>query len=230
MTWTRAQYMDRTRALMDARSSQDWLDDDIRAGLGMVHSREWKRLLDANQYLRVAERAVTQDASGQVALSLLDSGSADSQQRLYRILYVTNGLRVYDEDQRKRLPLATVTGVLDIRPCWYRNGDVIQLLPIESGASLTIVTNHTPTPIDQLSDDAVAVEFPRDYELLPCYEAAAWLLAKGGRETGATGDLLKLADMIRAEMLGDLARTSTDPTQVSYPDLRSDWGAEGWGS
>lgn len=217
--------MDQARAQADARSAQDWLDDDVRKVLGMVHIREWKRILDANRYYRQNTLTVAQDANGQIALSSLDAGSGDAQKRFYRVLWVLNGTLLHDEEQYAHLPTATLVGGNNVSPCWYRTGDYLQIIPVGAGTSMTIVVNHTPTPIDQLSDDTIAAEFPRDYELIVAYEAAAWLLAKGGRETSATADLQRLADQMRSEMLGDIVRISTDPVRMDFPDTRWAWGS-----
>jgi hypothetical protein len=221
VTWTRAQ--------ADARNAPDWTDADVRATLGYAHIRAWKRVLDANRYLRTNVVSVAQGSDGRLPIASFDAGAGDSQQRFYRLLYLHNGLRVYDEDQRNKIPLGTITGVLSVRPLWYRDGDYLQCLPQEPAFVMTAVVNHTPTPMDQLSQDTVAAEFPRDYELILCYEAAALLLSKGGRETAAAADLQQgLADKMWSDCLGDLARTSTDPTVMEFPDIRGQWGAEGW--
>lgn len=223
--WTRAKYMTKTRNYADATGSGRWTDDEVREALGAAHAAEWKRLLNANRVLRASTRTVTQDASGQIALSALDSGSGDSQQRTYRVLTVIQGTRIYDEMSFMELPNASsVSASTASFFVWYRLGDVIQLLPIESSASMTITVNHLPTPIDQLSSDTVAAEFPRDYEAIVALSAAAELLDKGGAESGASDVLSQRAEAMREDMLSDLARTSTAPTRMGYTDSRWDWG------
>lgn len=211
------------RNAADATSSNRWGDPEVVTALGLAHTREWKRLLNANRYLRFAQRSATEDSLGQIQLSALDSGSADTQQRLYRILDVADGTRVYDEVQFSEVPVATQIATSNTSFCWYRVGDVIQCLPIGSGTALTVSVNHIPTPIDQLSSDSVAAEFARDYELIVSVEAAAYLLEKGGAEAGAAAILGQRAEAIRQDMLSDLARTSTSPLRMSYPDSRHVW-------
>lgn len=222
--WLRSRYMTDARNAADATNAGRWTDDEVRAALGLAHTREWKRLLNANRYLRFAQRTVTQDTLGQLALSALDSGSGDAQQRFYRILDIADGTRVYDEVQYAEVPVATVTATANTSYCWYRVGDVIQMLPIASGAVVTVSVNHIPTPLDQLSADTVAGEFPRDYEPIVAIEAAALLLEKGGAEAGAASILSQRAEAIRQDMLSDLARTSTSPLRMQYPDSRHAWG------
>lgn len=228
--WNRGQYIRRTRKLMDALNSPRWDDvDDISVALGMVHTREWKRILDANQFCRTNTLSLQQDANGQIPFASLDQGTGDSQQRFYRVLWVTNGPRVYDEEKWTHIPTATVVGANNVMPCWFPAGNgatrAIQCIPMESGVTMTVQVNHTPTPIDRLSDDTSCVEFPRDYELILVYEAAAWLLDKGGEESDAGDRFMRKADILRAEMLGDIARVSTSPMRIDYPDTGSQWGS-----
>jgi hypothetical protein len=222
--WSRATYRDQTRAQADARSSERWTDADINYALGLVHTREWKRVLNANPYLRFGTITLAQDASGQLAASALDSGSGDSQQRCYRVLDVAQSDRTYDEIEFRDVPTATTQTSANIARAWYRIGDVLQCLPVEPSATMTVWVNHTPTPIDRLSTDDAMAEFPRDYELLIAYETAAWLLVKAGSESDTTVTLQGMAEQIRGDMLGDLGRQSINPKQLRYSDTRSDWG------
>lgn len=221
--WSRTTYRDQTRNQADARSSERWSDTDVNYALGLVHMREWKRLLNANPYLRFATRTVTQDTSGQIALSSLDGGSGDALERAYRVLDVAQDSRVYDEVSFRDVPTATTLTTANVLRSWYRIGNLLQCLPVESGASMTVWVNHTPTPIDRLSSDTVNAEFPRDYELLIAYETAAWLLVKAGSETDSAQALQQMAEQIRQDMLGDLARTGIQPLQMRYPDTRHQW-------
>ena len=223
--WSRTTYRDQTRAQADARSSERWSDQDINYALGLVHMREWKRLLNAAPYFRFATRTVTQDASGQIATSALDGGSGDTQERFYRVLDVAQQERVYDEVSFRDVPTATTATTTNVLRAWYRIGSTIQCLPVESGASMTVWVNHTPTPMDRLSSDSAFAEFPRDYELLIAYETAAWLLVKAGSETDSADKLQQMAEQIRQDLLADVARGSTNPLQMRYPDRRQDWGS-----
>lgn len=221
--WTRATYMAQARVAADATSAGRWTEDEVKTALGLAHTREWKRLLNANRYLRFGQRTATQDGSGQFTLASLDSGSGDTQQRLYRILDIADQTRLYDEVQFAEVPVATVIATANTSYCWYRAGDVVQMLPIAAGASVTVTVNHTPTPIDRLSGDTVTAEFPRDYELIVAIEAASLLLEKGGAEAGAASIMAQRAETIRQDMLSDLARVSTSPLRMTYPDTRHVW-------
>ena len=221
--WTRTTYMDQTRAQADARQSDRWSDPDVRYVLGMVHAREWKRLLNANNVLRVGTRTVAQDINGQFTVASLDGGSGDSQERFYRVLSLVQDVRLYAEMRFTEAPTAATTGGYSSARRWYRTGDLIQCLPVENGASMTVTVNHLPTPIDQLSSDAAAAVFPRDYEMIVAWETAAAMLMKGGAESDAAQDLQQLAEQMRGDMLGDLARQSVAPMQMQYPDRATEW-------
>lgn len=222
--WTRATYMDQARAQADARQADRWTDQDVRYALGLVHAREWKRILNANPYVRYATRTVAQGSTGLIALSALDGGSGNAQERVYRVLDVAQDTIVYNEIQFAEAPTAVTIGGVSGRYSWYRIGTNMQILPAESGASMTVWVNWTPTPIDQLSADTIAAEFPRDYELLIAYEAGAWLLMKAGAESDGAKHLQAMAEQIRGDMLGDLARQSTVPLRMTYPDRAAEWG------
>lgn len=221
--WSRTTYRDQARAQADARLADRWSDTDVNYALGLVHMREWKRLLNANPMLRFNTITIAQDASGQIATSALDAGSGDALKRFYRVLDLAQGAWVYDEVSFRDVPTATTQPAANILRAWYRIGDVLQCLPNESGATMTVWVNHTPTPIDRLSGDSAFAEFPRDYELLIAYETAAWLLAKAGSESDAATDLQQRAEQIRQDMLSDLGRQSVTPMQMRYPDRRLDW-------
>ena len=232
MTWTRAMYLDQARAQADARSAQDWTDDDVRVLLGMIHAREWKRILNANRYYRTQTLTLAQDPNGQIAFSALSTGSADRQQRFYRALWATDGNRVWGEEQWAHLPIVPANVANFVAPCWYPTGltsdptlRAIQFVPMSPNLSMSVSVNHLPTRADQLSADTVTVEWPDDYEMVLVYETAAAMLAKGGRETGATADLQRLADQVRADMLGDIVRVSTDPVRIDFPDTSREWGS-----
>ena len=222
--WTRATYMSQARAQADAASSDRWSDTDVKYALGLVHTREWKRILNANNVWRYAQRTIAQDSTGLITLASLDSGTGDSQQRAYRVLDVAQDATVYNEIRFADAPTAVTVGGFPGTYVWYRVGTNIQILPAQSGVSMTVWVNHLPTPIDQLSLDTVAVEFPRDYESLIAYETAAWLLVKGGAETDSAHALQQMAEQIRGDMLGDLTREGIAPIRMSYPDRASAWG------
>lgn len=227
MTWSVQNYLDRTRSIADAAGAGTWDDTiDVLPALGMAHTREWKRILDANEYYRTNDLSLATDTNSQIALSSLDAGAGDSQKRLFRILWVSDGNYIYAKVDRGQVPLITTSGTVNTGRLWYRDNTILQIIPKSSGQTMQIVVNHTPTPIDQLSGSGIAVEFPRDYELVLCYEAAAWMHAKGGAATNVTADLQRLADQIRSDLLGDVARDSTQPTWMQFPDSAQIWGSE----
>lgn len=223
--WLRSVYQAQALNFADATGSTRWSTTELNYALGQCHMREWKRILNANRYVRFATRTVTQDTSGQLALSSLDSvATQDVQQRFYRVIDMAQGTRTYQQVEFADVPTATLIGGYNVQRAWFLIGDVIQCLPVESGAVMTVWVNHTPTPIDQLSGDTIAAEFPRDYEPIVCLEAAARLLQKGAMESGAAKDLLQQSEAMRQDMLSDLARVSTNPLRMRYPDTRTEWG------
>lgn len=228
---TRAQIRTRTLRWCDAynpdgTASGRW---DTTAGgevdqrLGVVHAREWRRILNANPYYRIAERTVTLDSNGRFDIDDLtySSGSNDCE-TFYRILALSKDNRVYEEIAFVERPLGSENN--DSGFVWFRYGEQIQVLPYTTGDSVTVWVNHIPCRVDTLDTDSADVEFPSGYEDILCLEAAAMLLAKGGAETGASAELSALAEQSRQDMLQDFARISIKPLRMKAEDTAAEWG------
>jgi hypothetical protein len=225
MTWTRAQYLDRVRRAAIAEESEAWDDAaEVLPLLGLVHAREWKAVLDVNPYYRWAERGVTVDAStSRVAKSALAAGAGDSQQRLYRVLAVRNATVPYRPADAADMTTAVASG--SGTGVWWEQGTDLQFLPGDSGRALTVAVNYTPTRADDLSADAVAVDWPEDYEMLLVWETAALLLAKGGAETEAAADVRAMSLELRERLHAEAERLSTRPREWRYSDTSDVWGS-----
>lgn len=223
----------RTRALQaaDAESSPRW--DSVTMGalgevdqhMGIVHAREWRRILAANPYHRVSSRAVTIDTSGRIAIADLSVPSTgDLQERFHRVLLFSVANTVLRETPAKDGFMATLTS--DAAGLGYgfyfRQGDYF-IAPGHVSEAATIWVNHIPTRADNLSLDSVSVIFPDDYEDILAFETAALLLSKGAAEMDAVGSLKGLAEDMRRDMLQDITRTSINPLLMQFPDTAAEW-------
>lgn len=227
MAWTKATYLTRTREWMDATGSDRWSDAFLYALLGLKFREEWEGMLDAAPTYRFAQRSVTTDANGQFALSDLSSGSGDSAQTAYKIITITDGNTIqWRETDFARVPLGTsgTMSALDFDRSYYLVGNQVQLLPSSGGMGLVVSCSLVPTPIDSLSADSSVVDFVDGYENLIAMLAAADALAKGGTETGATGDLRALAQTYRQGLYASVARRTTTPTFLGFSDSSYTWG------
>lgn len=231
MSFTRAIYRTRTTQFADAVNSGRW---DTTAGtsgeidqlLGDEFDRSWKRILNANPYYRVSKRTPTSDANGRYALSDLSSGSADSQERLYRILRVSINNITYTYEPRSEQEFLAESLQIYRGYYWFQEGSSITAMPISaSTAASGIWVNWIPTRIDALSGESVVPDYPDGYENIVCRRAAARMLEKGAAEASAASYLDMIADRMENDMLQDLARVSIDARQPSYPDSSADWGA-----
>lgn len=228
MSYTVTQLIANTREMMDAANSSRWDDTFIRTVLGIVHSREYSGILGANPYYRFAQRAVTTDANGQFAYTLLNGGSGDTAQTLYRILAITDGFTVYRQTEFRAVPLATTTNYdAPYNKLWFDAGANVQILPVQSGIALTVTTSYTPPRPDQLSADSVEVDFPDGHEVILWLEAAAMLLEKGAAESEAADRMRVMANAERQQMMQDLTRRAAMPTFFAYPDSAAEWGGAG---
>lgn len=224
-TVTRAQLISDTREYMDAVQSTRWSDSFIKTVLNSVYDAEWSNILNAAPYYRFAQRQVTTDANGQVALSSLNNGSGDNQQVLYRVMSVSDGNILYSQTRFQDVPLATTTNYLPSYPrLYYLTGDYLQALPVAIGVSLYVGVNHKPTALSDLSSDSALITWPDNNHLVLVYQGAYQLLLKGGAEAQSAGYLKKVADEERATMLDDLRRQTINPTLLAYPDQKYDWG------
>jgi len=221
---TRGQLVTYTRDYMDATGSSRWSDDTIKAVLNSVFDNEWSNILNAAPYWRFAQRQVTTDANGQVALSSLSSGSGDAEQNWYRIVSVSDGNVLYRETRFQDAPLATTSNYMPTYARqYYLVGDVLQILPVASGLSLYVAVNYKPTAILDLASDSSTVDFPENNHLILVSEAASQLLLKGGAEAGSASNFKKLAADDREVMLDDIRRRTINPTRMAYPDQAYDW-------
>lgn len=228
MSVTVSQFITNTREMMDASLSSRWTDSFIKTVGGIVSGREWSSLLGANPYLKFATRTATTDSHGKILYTALDSGAGDTAQTHYRILSITDGFTVYRQTDFVAVPIATTTNYdSPYQKLWYDAGDAIQILPVTSGLTLTITVNYTPPRIDQLSSDAVTIDFPDGHEVILWLEAAAMLLEKGGAESGAAERMRAMANVERNQMYQDLTRRAARPQFMLYPDLAAEWGGLG---
>ena len=229
MTITRAQLRTRSLQLADAVSSPRW--DATAAGevdqhMGMVHAKEWRRILNANPYYRVAQRTVTLDSQGRILASALsDLSTPDTAQRFYRILTFSVSNVVLKEISAKDGFMSTqTTDASGVGYGFYFRQDVYFYAPGRPNETANIWVNHIPTRPDNLSNDGIAVEFIDDYEDIMAYELASVLLSKGAAESDATASCKALAEDLRRDMLQDLTRTSINPLVLGFPDTSREWG------
>lgn len=212
----------------DAVSSDRWdatPGGEVDLIISMVFDAEWKRILNANRYYKYNQITVNTDAvTGRIPLSSLTTGTGDSAKRFYRILAVigpTDNI-VYMPAEFLEIPLGE-TFAANVR-VFYLEGDNLFILPKQLNVPFDFRVNWIPTRPADLSADNVVINFPSDYQDIIRYEAAAWLLTKGGAETPASAELRQFAENIRGDMLQDVARISTDQDQIRYPDSRFEWG------
>lgn len=196
---------------------------DVDRTIGMVFDREWRRLLNSNQYFRMQKVTVSTDAvTGRIAKTNLNTGSSDTLKRMYRIITMVKSNIPYQQVEYKDMPLAETLGAFPYT--WYEEGTNILPLPKELSASFDIMVNYLPQRPDKLSGEGITVDFPEEWEELIVFESAAWLLAKGGNETKAAAELRAAAEDIRSDMLEDMARLSTSPDRMRFPDHPFTWG------
>lgn len=230
---TRSSLRTRCLQLADAVSSPRWdssttgASGEVDQHLGVVHAREWRRLLNANSYLRVSKRTPTVDSSGRVLISDLSSGTGDSAERFYRVLTLAANDRPYKEitsrDGFMAANALTASASVPTYAVWFRQGDYL-IVPDAASTTLTAVwVNHLPTRADNLATDASIVQFPDDYEDVIAYEVASILLSKGAAEMDASAVLKALAEDLRRDLLQDVVRNSNAPLVMQYPDTPQEW-------
>lgn len=224
MSVTVTQAIANTREMMDADSSARWSDSWITTVLGIVHAREWSGILGANPYYRFAQITVTTGSTGQFAYTSLDSGTGDTKQTHYRILAISDGSTIYRQTSFMAVPLATTTNYdMPYQRLWYDAGSNVQVLPVQSGVSLTTTVNWTPPRVDQLSAASVTIDFPDGSETILWLEAAATLLSKGGAETDASNTMRAMAEQERSSLYGNINRRGATPQYLGFADAPSDW-------
>lgn len=228
---TRSSLRTRSLQLADAVSSSRWdstttgASGEVDQHMGIVHAREWRRILNAAPYYRVSKRTPATDASGQILISDLSSGSGDSQERFYRVLLLSVDDVPMREVQGKDAFMSTLTttGSSLSDGVWYRQGDYLVVPNAVSRTNCDVWVNHLPTRADNLTGDAVTVVFPDDYEDILAYEIASILLSKGAAEVDAAAALKALAEDMRRDLLQDVARISGKPLVMGFPDSAAEW-------
>lgn len=232
---TRGELTDFTRELADAVDSDRWSDANIQKLLGLHQWIELGKLLNANQqyYINGGDGLllVTQDANGQFDWDDFTTGTADDIKTVYRVITLgnpsggasgTSGPLYYSWVPFIRYPNPQPSTSLPY--VWTRIGSKVQILPAIAGQQLQAVVNYRPCKVQDLASDSSVVPFPDGYELLPAYLAGASMLDKGGAESGAANVLLANAEGLRADMMLDLGRNSTQPVIAQAMDNPSDWG------
>lgn len=226
MALTRAQYRQRILRDMDAVSSGRWdqtAGGEVDQKLGVVFDQNWRRILNANRYYRIAKYTPTSDADGKYAISDLSVTGTDTDKRMYRVLAVAIDNVVYSEGEFIDNVLS-LTNQPNYR-VWWRDGLYLQAIPLAASKTADgIWVNYIPTRPENLSDDSVAVDFPDGYEQILVWEAAALLLSKAGAESGAGAELRELAAELKQDMLQDISRFSTKPMKMRYEDEAGEWG------
>lgn len=218
---TRDELVTEIRSLADAAGSNRWSNTTVLKLLDTVFQQEWGDILNIQPAYRAAERSVVLDSQGRIALS--DLSAAD--QTLYRIIGVRVGDRLYAPGSlRENLLTRTLNypSESNHRLYWLQ-GDYLYLWPFSASDTATVMVNHLPTLPSLLANGNTAVTFPSPFEMILAFETAGLMLAKGGAETDATGDMKALADGMRNRLLSDLQRRSADPVAWTYSDSRAEW-------
>lgn len=197
---------------------------EVDLHMGIVHSKEWKRLLNANPYIRVARRTPTVDSSARILVTDLSA----TGENFYRVLMVAINNTPYKEIISKEGLLAgiqvTTGSAMPGSNIWFRQGDYIYVPDAANAVTTGVWVNHIPTRADLLATDASAVVFPADYEDVLVYEAAATLMDKGGTHSNEGEFLRNRAETLRRDMLQDVARFSIAPQVFAFSDTASEWG------
>lgn len=227
---TRTQLTSLTREIMQATGSSQWSDATLQTWLGLAHWQEYANLLNVINTYTLQAVSVTQNSSGQFAISSLTTGTGDTAKNFYRIQAVAQPATTgnvyqffYQQTQFRMYPNPQPNTAMPY--VWYRYGQYIQVLPVQDGVGLTVTVNYRPPRVDQLSADSVTVDFPDGYESLLAWRAAGMALRKGGTEVQSAQAMDAMAKSIREEMLLDLGRTGTTPIIAGAMDDISDWGS-----
>lgn len=229
MALTKAAARARVLDLMDATGNDRWdqtPNGEVDRAIGVAQSREWRRVLEANPYARFTKATFPKNGNGRIPLALLNTENGvltgDAVVSWYRLLSVSDGFRQFEQQTYRNFAGAEAAGAFTF--VWYQEGDHLMSLPQE-GASLIIAYNHLPTVQHQLAGEASEFVFPDLFEDVPLLEAAAFLLAKGGAETGATVELKGLAREMREELLLSQRRLGLTGYSIVNVDNAREWGA-----
>lgn len=223
MTITRDELVLLTRQQADAVGSDRWDDPEILRMLNWVYDSEWGRILQAAPYYRFQTIPLTTDVNGRFTLASLNTGTGDAARLCFRVITLHDGNVQYQEVRYQDVPLGTIGSFSPVyRKMFYLAGEEYQVLPVVS-TTLTAVVNYQPQSILGLASGSSIVVFPENNEYIVACETAARMLLKGGAESQAAADLMKLAANERLEMLDIIRRKSINPTRMAYPDNPADW-------
>lgn len=226
MAMTRQTFLTRVRQMSDTLNASVDYPDELLKDLGsMVHVDEWRKLLGEAPYYQTAARTVTLDASRCFAWSALTTGAGNAVQTAYRVLEVADreGHNLtYTQPDRVRL--ADLSRLQTTTKLWTRNGSQVQTYGTTAGDTITVLVNYVPCAVGDLASDADVVLFPDPWTPILFYETAALALTKGGREMNEANELLRMADMLRQKMLGDIRREAGQPYIMGADDHPWEWG------
>ena len=230
MSMTQAQLLAALTDEMNATGSSQWSPATLLSWLDLAFWQEWANILNANNVYYSQSVTVTLDSNGQFAISALTNGSADAVKNFYRVLSLAQPqggnqpCLFYRQTRYQDYPNPQPNQGTYLSGLWYRLGQQIQVMPVQSGLQLSVQVNYRPPRPSQLSGSSVVVDFPDGYEMLLVFVAAMYALNKGGSETEAAGTMSVMATNIRAMMLMDLARQGTWPIVATAFDSPQDWG------
>jgi len=194
---------------------------EVDQTIGRMMVEEWRKLLDANPYLRVASVTLTTDANGQIAKSGLDTGAADAKVYHNKIIAMTLGNYVLEPARWSDYTRAVSAGTAPY--IYFEYGDNFQILPKLQGQSIQVDYNHVPERQDRLATDNSVIAFPDGYEDIVAMSAASYLLAKGGAEPETLSQLAALADKRRNDLIAAVGRPNAGPQRPKYADDPITW-------
>ena len=209
-----------TRLQADGDSTGRWSSGTVIRFLDLCIRREWSRIFAAYPGYRHAKRTITATSTGTFPLTSLSA----SGERFFRILQMRVGDQIVAPLTGSETPYSSTDssqGYLG-RRSYAVHGANVQLYPA-SADTVSVWVSHLPASIASL-EDTDPVVFPEDYELIPCFEAAALMLSKGSAETGAANELRAMAKDMRDDMISDVGRHTIGPNQIGFPDNSADWG------
>jgi hypothetical protein len=213
---------------MDATASSRWSDDTVALVLDSVWDDEWSNLLSVVPYYTFAKLDLTTDVDGRVDMDDLSTGAGATSRYWFRLLSVTSGDVMFRQTTYDAVPLVTTTGIsvpYNLSNLFYFIGQQVQIIPIAQGQAITFGYNYKPASPRDLSSGADTVQWPGSPFTL-AYHAGARLLLKGGAESNAAADLMRLAQLERDSFLDDVRRRTINPTVMQAPDSSRDWA--GW--
>lgn len=221
---TRAQLLSEVRQLLDAVTSQRWLDTSLARYAGLQMRRDWAEILKENRYYRWAERNPTL-TDGTFDVSALTVGAQAAIEHFYRILTVRgqDGEEFVQSDGVDFAFGAGGTVQSQLRR-WWREGDRIRITPQNHSGLLRVYVNHYPALVHELGDNDT-VKYPDGYEMALAWGTAALAFSKGNAETDGTAEFQVLAREMRRDMLEDIGRDSIKPRAIEPVDSPLEWEA-----